>query len=112
MRRNLLVTFFMSILVNIGMWFERFVIIVTSLYRDYLPSSWSTYYTPTIWEVGFYLGTFGLFFTCYFLFVKFFPVIAIAEIKHILKKSGENYKEKMDVVENEKVEDFAHHHAH
>jgi hypothetical protein len=55
-----LVTFFMSILVNIGMWFERFVIIVTSLYRDYLPSSWSTYYTPTIWEVGFYLGTFRL----------------------------------------------------
>ena len=61
------------------MWFERFVIIVTSLYRDYLPSSWSVYYTPTIWEIGFYLGTFGLFFTCYFLFSKFMPVIAIAE---------------------------------
>ena len=101
MRRNILVTFFMSILVNIGMWFERFVIIVTSLYRDYLPSSWSTYYTPTIWEIGFYMGTFGLFFTCYFLFSKFFPVIAIAEIKHILKKNGENYKERMDVVEKE-----------
>ena len=97
----------MSILVNIGMWFERFVIIVTSLYRDYLPSSWSVYYSPTIWEVGFYMGTFGLFFTCYFLFSKFMPVIALAEIKHILKKSGENYKEKMDVVENESVEEFA-----
>ena len=95
MRRNLTVTFFMSVIVNIGMWFERFVIIVTSIYREYLPSSWSTYYTPTIWEVGFYLGTFGLFFTCYFLFSKFFPVIAMAEIKHILKKSGDNYKEKM-----------------
>ena len=94
------------------MWFERFVIIVTSLYRDYLPSSWSTYYTPTIWEVGFYLGTFGLFFTMYFLFSKFFPVIAVAEIKHILKKNGANYKEKMDVVEKEKVEEFAHEHAH
>jgi molybdopterin-containing oxidoreductase family membrane subunit len=102
----------MSIIVNIGMWFERFVIIVTSLYRDYLPSSWSAYYTPTIWEVGFYLGTFGLFFTCYFLFSKFFPVIAIAEIKHILKKSGENYKEKMDVAEAETVEGFAHEHVH
>ncbi len=102
----------MSIIVNIGMWFERFVIIVTSLYRDYLPSSWSTYYSPTIWEVGFYLGTFGLFFTCYFLFSKFFPVIAIAEIKHILKKSGENYKAKMDVVEKEPVEEFAHEQAH
>ena len=73
MRRNLLVTFFMSIVVNVGMWFERFVIIVTSVYRDYLPSAWSTYYSPTIWEVGFYLGTFGLFFTCYFLVRKIFP---------------------------------------
>jgi molybdopterin-containing oxidoreductase family membrane subunit len=112
MRRSLIVTFFMSILVNVGMWFERFVIIVTSLYRDYLPSSWSTYYAPTIWEVGFYMGTFGLFFTCYFLFSKFFPVIALAEIKHILKKSGRSYKEKMDVVEKESVEVFAHEQAH
>jgi molybdopterin-containing oxidoreductase family membrane subunit len=112
MRRNLTVTFFMSIIVNVGMWFERFVIIVTSLYRDYLPSSWSTYYTPTIWEIGFYLGTFGLFFTCFFLFAKFFPVIAIAEIKHILKKNGNNYKEQMTPVEKEKVDEFAHAHAH
>ena len=111
MRRNLLVTFFMSIIVNIGMWFERFVIIVTSVYRDYLPSAWSTYYAPTIWEVGFYLGTFGLFFTCYFLFSKFFPVIAIAEIKHILKKNGESYKDKMDIVEKEPVEEFVHKHV-
>jgi molybdopterin-containing oxidoreductase family membrane subunit len=102
----------MSILVNIGMWFERFVIIVTSVYRDYLPSAWSTYYTPTIWEVGFYMGTFGLFFTCYFLFSKFFPVIAIAEIKHILKRSGENYKERMDPLENETTKEFAEKHGH
>src|SRR5450432_3239299 len=112
MRRNITVTFFMSVLINVGMWFERFVIIVTSIYRDYLPSSWSTYYSPTIWEIGFYMGTFGLFFTCYFLFAKFFPVIAIAEIKHILKKSGANYKEKMNVEENESVEEFAHEYAH
>jgi Ni/Fe-hydrogenase subunit HybB-like protein len=112
MRRNLTVTFFMSILINIGMWFERFVIIVTSIYRDYLPSSWSTYYSPTIWEVGFYMGTFGLFFTCYFLFSKFFPVIAIAEIKHILKRSGETYKEKMDRVEHEQVDEFAEEQLH
>jgi molybdopterin-containing oxidoreductase family membrane subunit len=99
LRRNIALTFFMSILVNIGMWFERFVIVVSSIYRDYLPSSWATYYSPTIWEVGFYLGTFGLFFTCFFLFAKFFPVIAVAEIKHILKKSGENYKGRMDETE-------------
>ncbi len=88
------------------MWFERFVIIVTSVYRDYLPSSWATYYSPSSWAVGFYLGTFGLFFTCFFLFAKFFPVIAVAEIKHILKKSGENYKAKMDGIETEKAEVF------
>jgi Ni/Fe-hydrogenase subunit HybB-like protein len=112
LRRNLLFTFFMSILVNVGMWFERFVIIVTSIYRDYLPSSWSTYYAPSIFEVGFYLGTFGLFFTCYFLFSKFFPVIALAEIKHILKKNGESYKSNMTAIDLQPVEDFAHEHAH
>jgi molybdopterin-containing oxidoreductase family membrane subunit len=112
MRTNLTLTFFMSVLINIGMWFERFVIIVTSIYRDYLPSAWSVYYRPTIWEVGFYLGTFGLFFTCYFLFSKFFPVIAVAEIKHILKRSGENYKAKMAEVEEESTDEFTHKHGH
>ena len=82
------------------------------MYRDYLPSAWATYYKPTIWEVGFYLGTFGLFFTCYFLFSKFFPVIALAEIKHILKRSGDTQKEKMDEVEKENIKTFADHHAH
>lgn len=106
LRRNLTVTFFMSVIVNIGMWFERFVIIVTSLYRDYLPSSWSAYYSPTIWEIGFYLGTFGLFFTCYFLFSKWFPVIAVAEIKHILKRSGDNYKQEQDVLEKKDLPEF------
>ena len=108
MRRNLFVTFFMSVIVNIGMWFERFVIIVTSLYRDYLPSAWSVYYSPTIWEIGFYLGTFGLFFTCFFLFAKYFPVIAIAEIKYVLKTTGESYKDKMGHLENVAPQVFAH----
>lgn len=106
LRRNVLFTFFMAVLINVGMWFERFVIIVTSIYRDFLPSSWTTYYSPTIWEIGFYLGTFGLFFTCYFLFAKFFPVIAVAEIKHILKTSGENYKAKMSEQEKMDSEKF------
>jgi Ni/Fe-hydrogenase subunit HybB-like protein len=106
LRRNVTFTFFMSVLINIGMWFERFVIIVTSVYRDFLPSSWSTYYSPSIWEVGFYLGTFGLFFTCYFLFAKFFPVIAVAEIKAILKTSGEKYKTKMTETEKLDSEKF------
>jgi molybdopterin-containing oxidoreductase family membrane subunit len=58
------------------------------------------------------MGTFGLFFTCYFLFSKFFPVIAIAEIKHILKKNGETFKEKMSGMEAETTEEFGHKHAH
>jgi Ni/Fe-hydrogenase subunit HybB-like protein len=106
LRRNITVTFFMSIIVNIGMWYERFVIIVTSLYRDFLPSSWSTYYSPTIWEIGFYLGTFGLFFTCFFLFAKYFPVIAVAEIKSVLKTTGENYKMKMSPIEKADADKF------
>ena len=60
-----------------------------------------------IWEVGFYLETFGLFFPCYFLFSKFFPIIALAEIKNILTRSGDNFKEKMDVDEKESLDGFA-----
>ncbi len=76
--------FVVSIIVNIGMWFERFVIIVTSLHRDFLPSSWVMYHATWV-EVGIFLGTFGLFFTCFFLFAKFMPVINMAEVKTILK---------------------------
>jgi molybdopterin-containing oxidoreductase family membrane subunit len=114
LRRNVLFTFIMSIVVNIGMWFERFVIIVSSLYRDYLPSSWSIYYRPTIWEVGFYLGTFGLFFTCFFLFSKYFPVIAIAEIKYVLKGTGESFKNEMEGLETKQLDAFVEemHHGH
>ncbi len=76
--------FIMSVIVNVGMWFERFVIIVTSLHRDYLPSSWVMYEASWV-EIGIFLGTFGLFFTCFFLFSKFLPVINMSEIKSILK---------------------------
>ena len=73
------------------MWFERFVIVVTSLHRDFLPSSW-VMYKPSLVEVGLYIGTFGLFFTLFLLFIRVFPVIAIAEVKSVLKSSGENKK--------------------
>ncbi len=76
--------FMLSVVVNVGMWFERFVIIVTSLHREYLPSGW-VMYSPTMTEIGIFLGSFGLFFTCFFLFSKFLPVINIAEVKGILK---------------------------
>ncbi|MCB1145794.1 MAG: polysulfide reductase NrfD [Leptospiraceae bacterium] len=80
LRNNLTVLFIISIVVNIGMWFERFVIVVTSLHRDYLPSSWDMY-VPTIYDWGMMLGSFGVFFTFFLLFVRTLPVIAIAEVK-------------------------------
>ena len=83
-RTNMTVTFIMSIFVNIGMWFERFVIIVTSLHQDFLPSSW-TMYTPTITEYGILIGFFGVFFTLYLLFSKFLPVVNIFEVKTLVR---------------------------
>ena len=68
------------------MWFERFVIIVTSLHRDFLPSSWG-YFSPTIWDVACLLGSFGLFFTMFCLFVRFLPMVATAEVKTVLPQA-------------------------
>ena len=76
--------FILSIFVNIGMWFERFVIIVTSLHRDYLPSSWAGY-RPTFVEVAIFMGSFGLFFTCFLIFTRLLPIIAASEVKGVLK---------------------------
>jgi molybdopterin-containing oxidoreductase family membrane subunit len=91
LRTNPTFLFIMSIIVNIGMWFERFVIIVTSLHRDYLPSSW-TMFQPTFVDAGIYIGTIGFFFVLFLLYSRSFPVIAQAEVKTILKASGDNYK--------------------
>jgi hypothetical protein len=68
------------------MWFERFVIIVTSLHRDFLPSSWG-YFSPTIWDVSCLLGSFGLFFTMFCLFVRFLPMVATSEVKTVLPQA-------------------------
>jgi molybdopterin-containing oxidoreductase family membrane subunit len=92
LRTSLMFTFFLSIVINIGMWFERFVIIVTSLHRDYLTSSW-TMYKPTIVEYGLLIGTLGIFFTAFLLFIRIFPVISIAEVKSILKTGSKHKKE-------------------
>ncbi|MBL0073249.1 MAG: polysulfide reductase NrfD [Bacteroidetes bacterium] len=100
LRTSLFATFFISIFVNIGMWFERFVIIVTSLHRDYVPSSW-TMYSPTWVEVGIFIGSLGLFFVPFLLFTRFFPVIAMSELKTIVKTSSSQAKKK-----------GAHHHEH
>ena len=90
-RTSITISFIISIVVNIGMWFERFVIIVTSLHRDYLPSSW-TMFSPTFVDVGIYIGTIGFFFVLFLLYARSFPVIAQAEVKTILKSSGDKWK--------------------
>ena len=92
-RTSFVATFVISIFINIGMWFERFVIIVTSLHRDYLPSAW-TMFSPTFVDIGIFLGTIGFFFTLFLLYSRTFPVIAQAELKTILKSSGSEYKNK------------------
>ncbi len=85
-RTSIVIHFIISIFINIGMWFERFVIIVTSLHRDFLPSSWGMFY-PTIWDFALLIGSFGLFFTMFCLFVRFLPVVATAEVKTVLPAS-------------------------
>ncbi|HUP23479.1 MAG TPA: NrfD/PsrC family molybdoenzyme membrane anchor subunit [Thermoanaerobaculia bacterium] len=82
-RTSIPVLFVISIFVNIGMWFERFVIVASSLHRDFLPGSWD-YYVPTRWDVMTLVGSFGLFFTMFCLFVRFLPMVAIAEVKTVL----------------------------
>jgi molybdopterin-containing oxidoreductase family membrane subunit len=91
-RRSIFVLFVVSILVNIGMWFERFVIVVTSLHRDFLPSSWD-YFSPTLWDVATLIGSFGLFFTLFCLFVRYFPMVAMAELKTVLPEAHVHLEE-------------------
>jgi Ni/Fe-hydrogenase subunit HybB-like protein len=92
-RHSFPAVFAISLLVNLGMWMERFVIIVGSLERDFLPSTWSSY-VPTPIEIATFLGSFGLFFTCFLVFCRFLPVIAMAEVKGVLPHNRENVKDR------------------
>jgi len=76
--------------VNIGMWFERFVIVVSSLANDFLPSSWD-YFTPTFWDFATLIGSFGLFFTLFCLFVRYLPTVAMAEAKGVMAIASPHY---------------------
>jgi Ni/Fe-hydrogenase subunit HybB-like protein len=89
-RTSIPVMFVVAICVNIGMWFERFVIIVTSLYRDFLPSSWG-WFRPTLVDIFTYAGTLGLFFTAFLLFIRWIPMIAIAEVKGVLPEADPHH---------------------
>ena len=86
LRTSIPVIFIASIIINIGMWFERFVIIVSSLSRDFLPGAWG-YFRPTLIDVGIFVGSFGLFFTLFLLFLRFLPIVAMAEVKSILPQA-------------------------
>jgi molybdopterin-containing oxidoreductase family membrane subunit len=89
-RTNVPLAFILSIFVNIGMWFERFVITM-SLHRDFVPSAWD-YYRPTIWDICTYVGTFGLFFTLFLLFLKFLPSVAMAEVKGVMPQANPHWE--------------------
>ena len=90
LRRNPWFLFVMSIFVNIGMWFERFVITVTSLHRDFMPSSWG-YFRPTVIDILTLAGSFGLFFTLFLLFARFLPIFAISELKGTMKVANPHH---------------------
>ena len=103
--------FIISLVVSVGMWLERFVIIITSLNRDYLPSSWGMY-APTIFDVTMFVGTLGFFFCLIFLFVRFLPVISIFEVRTLLPQAEvhghqQNFRENVNKVEStyDKTED-------
>jgi molybdopterin-containing oxidoreductase family membrane subunit len=90
LRTSIPVMFVLSIVINVGMWFERFVIIATSLHRDFLPSSWG-YFRPTVIDMCTYAGTLGVFFTLFLLFIRWIPMIAIAEVKGVLPEADPHH---------------------
>ncbi len=90
MRRNYIVVFIVSQFVNVGMWFERFTIIVTSLAQDFLPSSWG-HYSPSTTEILTFVGTFGIFLTLFLLFMRFLPMIAISEVKGVTPEADPHH---------------------
>ncbi len=97
-RTHIPTLFIASIFINIGMWFERFVIVVTSLHADFLPSSWD-YFVPTFWDFAFLAGSFGLFFTMFCLFVRFLPMVATAEVKTALPEADPHLGEDKVILE-------------
>jgi len=86
-RRSPLVLFVLSLVINVGMWLERFIIVIVSLTHDFLPSSWGDY-TPTVWDWATYAGTIGLFFALLFLFVRLLPMISIFEVREQMEREG------------------------
>jgi molybdopterin-containing oxidoreductase family membrane subunit len=82
-RQNTTWLFLISVVISVGMWLERFIIVITSLHRDFMPSSWDMFY-PTFWDWALYVGTIGFFLVAFFLFVRTMPMIAMHEIRTLL----------------------------
>jgi Ni/Fe-hydrogenase subunit HybB-like protein len=89
-RRNWAIVYFCAMCANAGMWFERFVIFVISLHRDFLPSAWRMYY-PTWVDVFTFIGSLGIFFTLFLLFIRFLPMVAMSEVKSVLPEADPHY---------------------
>ena len=88
-RTNVWMLFVLSIVINLGMWLERLMIVVSSLNRDFLPSSWGSYW-PTIWDWATFAGSFGLFLTLFLIFIRFAPAIAIADVRELIEPRRES----------------------
>jgi Ni/Fe-hydrogenase subunit HybB-like protein len=88
-RTNMVALFFVALSINVGMWVERFVIVVTSLHRDFTPSAWGMYY-PTFWDWATLFGSVGLFATLLFLFIRFLPMISITEVRKLASEQKNN----------------------
>ncbi|MGM0565901.1 MAG: NrfD/PsrC family molybdoenzyme membrane anchor subunit [Bacteroidota bacterium] len=94
-RQNIVILFLISIFINLGMWYERYIILISSLSQDFLPSSWATF-TPTLVDIGIYAGTFGLFFSGMLLFVRYIPIVAVNENKPIARDEQKKLKKTQD----------------
>jgi len=91
LRRNVPFLFVVSIIINVGMWLERYVIVITSLHRDFVPAAWDMYHA-TFWDYSTYYGTIGLFFALMFLFLRVLPVISIAEMRELVHETSEAHE--------------------
>jgi Ni/Fe-hydrogenase subunit HybB-like protein len=87
-RTNVTALFLVSLVVQVGMWLERFIIVVTSLHRDFMPSAWGVFY-PTRWDWAILFGSIGLFFMLFFLFIRFLPMISIFEMRELVHRTAE-----------------------
>jgi molybdopterin-containing oxidoreductase family membrane subunit len=99
-RQNIIWIFIAAILINIGMWLERFVLIVTTLSRTFMPGSWG-YFTPSFWDVSTFIGSIALFFHLFALFVRYLPMVNMSEVKSVMPQADPHLKPSLGSVKKE-----------